>query len=64
VSILWGVLVFDETTRMGWWLVPATFGAIAVGIGVVVLAHSPLMEQLNSDSKVAAPTDLPVAAAG
>jgi hypothetical protein len=64
VSILWGVLVFDETTRMGWWLVPATFGAIAVGIGVVVLAHSPLMEQLNSDSKLPAPTDLPVAATG
>lgn len=43
VSILWGVLVFDETTRTGLWLVPATLGAIAIGVGVTVLAHSPLL---------------------
>lgn len=50
VSILWGVLVFDETTRTGLWLVPATLGAILVGIGVVVLAHSPLLEKLNDSA--------------
>ena len=50
VSILWGVLVFDETTRTGWWLVPATVGGILVGRGVVLLAHSPLLEQLTEQS--------------
>lgn len=43
VSILWGVLVYNETTRTGAWLVPATLGAIAVGAGVLVLARSPLL---------------------
>ncbi|MCW2524563.1 MAG: conserved rane protein of unknown function [Frankiales bacterium] len=41
VSILWGVLVYDETTRTGGWLVLATAGGIALGIGVVLLARSP-----------------------
>lgn len=43
VSILWGVLVFDELTRTGGWLVGATAGALAVGVGVFVLARSPLL---------------------
>ncbi len=50
VSILWGVLVFQETTRTGWWLVPASIGGLAVGRGVVQLAHSPLLEQLNDEA--------------
>jgi drug/metabolite transporter (DMT)-like permease len=41
VSILWGVLVYDETTRTGGWLVLATIGGIALGVGVVLLARSP-----------------------
>ncbi|MCU1655649.1 MAG: hypothetical protein JWO57_305 [Pseudonocardiales bacterium] len=44
VSILWGVLVFNEITRTGLWLVPATFGAMAVGAGVLLVARSPLLE--------------------
>jgi drug/metabolite transporter (DMT)-like permease len=48
VSILWGVLVFNETTRAGLWLVPATLGAVAVGAGVVVLARSPLLAASTS----------------
>lgn len=53
VSILWGTLVFGETTRTGWWLVPATVGAIAVGVGVVLLARSPLLAQINDQSEPA-----------
>lgn len=53
VSILWGVLVFEEVTRTGWWLPPATLGAIGVGVGVVVLAHSPLLEAMNADDDAA-----------
>lgn len=49
VSILWGVLVFNELTRSGGWLVPATFGALAVGGGVLVLAHSPLLAAMSQD---------------
>lgn len=51
VSILWGVLVFDETTRSGWWLIGAVLGALAVGRGVFVLAHSPLLVQADLDAE-------------
>jgi drug/metabolite transporter (DMT)-like permease len=55
VSILWGVLVYNEVTRSGWWLVPATAGGIGIGLGVWLLAHSPLMVALNeSDDDAAA----------
>jgi hypothetical protein len=50
VSILWGVLVFNETTRSGLWLIPAAAGAVAVGVGVVVLAHSPLLASMTADA--------------
>jgi drug/metabolite transporter (DMT)-like permease len=47
VSILWGVLVFNEATRTGWWLLPATVGALAIGAGVLTLARSPLLATLS-----------------
>jgi drug/metabolite transporter (DMT)-like permease len=50
VSILWGVLVFDETTRSGWWLVPAVLGALAVWRGVVIVARSPLLVQADAEA--------------
>jgi drug/metabolite transporter (DMT)-like permease len=49
VSIFWGVLVFDETTHSGWWLLPAVLGAVAVGRGVMLVAHSPLLIQADAD---------------
>ncbi len=52
VSILWGVLVYDEVTRTGWWLLLATVGAIAVGFGVFRLAKSPLFEEVNNEGEV------------
>jgi hypothetical protein len=51
VSILWGVLVFNETVRTGWWLLPATIGAVAIGIGVLVLARSPLLASLAEEEE-------------
>jgi EamA domain-containing membrane protein RarD len=42
VSILWGVLVYNEVTRQGAWLVLATVGGAAIIGGVVALARSPL----------------------
>lgn len=50
VSILWGVLIFDEVVRMGAWLVPATLGGLAVGLGVFVLTRSPLLAALSDSS--------------
>ena len=47
VSILWGVLVYNETTRSGPWLVPAIGGAMAIAAGVTLLARSPLLSALN-----------------
>ena len=49
VSILWGVLVFNEVTRTGWWLVLAVVGAVGLGVGVVILAHSPLFESVRDE---------------
>jgi hypothetical protein len=47
VSILWGVLIYNEATRTGLWLLPATFGGVAIGTGVFMLARSPLLSALN-----------------
>jgi drug/metabolite transporter (DMT)-like permease len=43
VSILWGVLVYNEVTRQdGGWLVLACAGGVAIAAGVFSLARSPL----------------------
>jgi drug/metabolite transporter (DMT)-like permease len=47
VSILWGVLIYDETTRTGAWVALAVLGAITIGAGVVMLSRSPLLSTLN-----------------
>ncbi len=53
VCILWGVLVFNEETRTGWWLVLATVGAIGIGRGVFRLANSPLLAEIKEELPVA-----------
>lgn len=53
VSILWGVLVYDEAARTGGWLVLATFSTILVGVGVTVLARSPLLESTRDAERLA-----------
>lgn len=50
VSILWGVLVYNETTRTGGWLVLATAGMLVLAVGVVVLARSPLLAAVNDEN--------------
>lgn len=59
VSIFWGVLVFEESTRTGWWLLPATFGAVLVGFGVFLLAHSPLLAEPTTLESEAVPVPRP-----
>lgn len=61
VSILWGVLVFNEMTRSGPWLVPATFGGIAIGTGVAMLSRSPLLAALSDTMPEMAPADAELA---
>jgi drug/metabolite transporter (DMT)-like permease len=42
VSILWGVLVYDEMTRTaGGWVLLAAVGGLAIGAGVLALARDP-----------------------
>lgn len=42
ISILYGVTLFGETLRTGWWLVPELAALALVGLGCVELARSPL----------------------
>jgi drug/metabolite transporter (DMT)-like permease len=43
VSILWGVLVFHEQVRGGWFIAPAVVSGVAMAAAVVTLARSPLL---------------------
>jgi drug/metabolite transporter (DMT)-like permease len=43
VSILWGVLIFGERVRGGWFIAPAVVGGLVMAIAVVVMARSPLL---------------------
>src|SRR6202012_6213091 len=54
VSILWGVLVYNEATRTGAWLVLASLGGIAVGVGVALLARSPLVDPEHVEAQAPA----------
>ena len=43
VSILWGVFVFSERVRGGWYVALAVIGGLVMAAAVVVLARSPLL---------------------
>lgn len=43
VSILWGVLVFRENVRGGWFILLAVVSAAAAGTAIVTLSRSPLL---------------------
>ncbi|PVC84789.1 hypothetical protein DBP19_28660 [Streptomyces sp. CS090A] len=42
ISILYGVTLFEEELRTGWWLLPEVAGLGLIATGCVVLARSPL----------------------
>jgi drug/metabolite transporter (DMT)-like permease len=48
VSILWGVFVFKEQARGGWFVLLALAGAAVVTVSVVALARSPLLSGASS----------------
>ena len=47
VAVLWGILVFNETVRGGWFAVLAAVGFGAIVVAVIQLSRSPLLESLN-----------------
>jgi drug/metabolite transporter (DMT)-like permease len=44
VSIAWGVVVFGESTRGGWFIALAVISGLVMAAAVMVLAGSPLLE--------------------
>lgn len=50
VSILWGVFVFHEQVRTGWFLVLAAASGLVMAAAVVVLAHSPLLSDQSGQA--------------
>ena len=43
VSILWGVFIFREQVRTGWFLALTVTGGLVIAGAVLVLARSPLL---------------------
>lgn len=43
VAVVWGVGVFHEQVRTGWWLLGAGLGAALLAAGAVLLSSSPLL---------------------
>ncbi|MEU5716908.1 DMT family transporter [Streptomyces sp. NPDC020403] len=42
ISVLYGVTLYSEELRTGWWLLPQLAGIALIAVGCVVLARSPL----------------------
>ncbi|MFJ4438580.1 DMT family transporter [Streptomyces sp. NPDC088923] len=51
ISIVYGVVLFGEHLRTGWWLVPELAGAAMIAVGVAELARSPLAQGAVSRAK-------------
>lgn len=51
VSILWGVLIFGERVRGGWFIALALVSGLIMASAVVVLAHSPLLSSASDEGK-------------
>jgi drug/metabolite transporter (DMT)-like permease len=50
VSILWGVLVFHERVRGGWFLILTVAGGLVMAVAVLVLARSPLLSKTSEQA--------------
>ena len=47
ISISYGVTLFSEQLRVGWWLVPQLFALAAIIFGCVQIAKSPLAAETS-----------------
>ncbi|MFC8975992.1 DMT family transporter [[Kitasatospora] papulosa] len=52
ISITYGVTLFGEELRTGWWLLPQLTGVALVTVGCVVLARTPLATAQPAPSRV------------
>jgi drug/metabolite transporter (DMT)-like permease len=50
ISVCLGVLLFGETIRLGWWLVPQILGLAVIAAGYVELSRSPLAAGIVQNS--------------
>jgi glucose uptake protein GlcU len=48
ISVLWGVMVFHEQVRQGWYILGEVSCAGVIVAGVVMLARSPLLSEDSS----------------
>jgi drug/metabolite transporter (DMT)-like permease len=51
VSVLWGVFVFHERVRTGWYLALAAAGGLIIAAAVLVLARSPLLSNESAQQE-------------
>jgi drug/metabolite transporter (DMT)-like permease len=58
VSILWGVLVFGERVRTGWFAVLAGLSALALAGAVLVLIRSPLLSDQSEQAEQDQPSSV------
>jgi drug/metabolite transporter (DMT)-like permease len=55
-AAVWGVVVFHEQVRTGWWLAGAGLGAVLLAGGAVLLSGSPLLRtEVGSGAQLVAP---------
>ncbi|MFF2731980.1 DMT family transporter [Streptomyces sp. NPDC058008] len=52
ISITYGVTLFGEELRTGWWVLPQLIGLVLIAVGCVVLARSPLATANTAPSRV------------
>ncbi len=58
ISISYGVTLYSEQLRVGWWLVPEIFALGAIILGCVQIAKSPLAAETSGLATETAPTVL------
>lgn len=51
VSVVWGLVVFGEEVRGGWWTAAAVLGAALIATGTVMLTRSPLLSGQPRETK-------------
>ncbi len=56
ISISYGVTLFSEDLRVGWWLVPEIVALVAIIVGCVQIAKSPLASEASPLVSEPAPT--------
>ena len=56
VSVLWGVLVFGERVRAGWFVIPAVAGALMLAVAVLILIRSPLLSDGSGQAEAGEPS--------